>query len=184
MTEQANEIAAMRAWVDDVVIAHNFCPFARFIRTPERIRYHVCASDQAAEILEQLYQECRHLDTDEQTATTLIIIPQGVNDFSTYLDVLSLGETLLRQWGYEGKYQLASFHPDYCFEGDAPSSPGNFTNRSPYPAFHLIREADIEKAMGQYPEPVDAIYERNIEEAQSRGCTYFQNLLDKCKHAR
>ncbi|RDV29296.1 DUF1415 domain-containing protein [Alteromonas aestuariivivens] len=172
-------IEATRKWLDDVVIEHNFCPFARFVRHPERIHYAVCqeASDEA--ILTQLLQECQRLDEQPGIATTLLMVPAGYDDFEGYLDLLTIAEQFLHSWGYEGIYQLASFHPRYVFEGEPEDSPGHFTNRAPYPTFHLIREADIERALQDYGDP-DQIYQQNIALAEEKGCPYFQALLNGC----
>ena len=86
----------------------------------------------------------------------------GLEDFDDYLDFLAVAEALLVEQGYEGTYQLASFHPDYCFDGAEQDDPANFTNRSPWPMLHLLREAGLEQALAHYPEP-EAIPERNIE---------------------
>lgn len=176
-------IAATRQWVDDVVIAHNFCPFARFVRHPEKIRYCVASGD-AGELLESLYQECQLLDEDVDIATTLLILDNAeVDTFDGFLDILSMADRLLDDWGYRGIYQLASFHPDYQFEGESPDSPTHFTNRSPYPVLHLIREKDIERVLADFGDP-EKIYRDNMQTTQEKGEQHFQTLLSACKHTR
>ncbi|MCU7555704.1 DUF1415 domain-containing protein [Alteromonas sp. ASW11-19] len=176
-------ITATRKWVDDVVIAHNFCPFARFVRQPDRIRYRV-SKGTAGDILEDLFQECRMLDSDPEVATTLIILDsESTASFAGYLDILGMGERLLEEWGYRGVYQLASFHPDYLFDGEPEDAASHFTNRSPHPVLHLIREDDIEKALASYGAP-EQIYEDNMEVTEEKGQAYFKTLLKQCKHAQ
>ncbi|MDL4864468.1 DUF1415 domain-containing protein, partial [Halomonas elongata] len=92
----------------------------------------------------------------------------GLSDFDDYLDALGLAEALLVEQGYEGVYQLASFHPEYQFEGEVEDAPRNFTNRSPWPMWHLIREAGLERALAHYPDP-EAIPARNAVQMQALG---------------
>ena len=182
MNSEQAVITATRKWVDDVVIAHNFCPFARYVRHPERIHYAVCDRAQDEDILTRLLQECQRLDATPEIATTLLMLPTGYEDFNGYLDLLQIAEHFLASWRYEGVYQLASFHPDYLFEGEDENAPGHFTNRSPFPTFHLIREADIERALLDFGDP-DKIYQDNIALTEQKGCEYFRALLRGCTHS-
>ena len=173
-------IDATLKWVDDIVIKHNFCPFARYVRTPNQIRCKVIAGD-AGNVIQSLYDELRHLEENESTATTLIALTNpALADFDEYLDVLAIGDNMLHDWGYSGTYQLASFHPDYVFDGSDANDAENYTNRSPYPLLHLIREADITRYMKK-EEDAEKIFSRNIEKAQALGCTYFENALEVIK---
>ena len=174
-------IGATLKWVDDIVIKHNFCPFARYVRTPNQIRCVVVSGD-AGNVIQSLYDELRHLEENNSTATTLIALTHSsVADFNGYLDVLAIGENMLHDWGYSGTYQLASFHPDYVFDGSNVNDAENYTNRSPYPLFHLIREADITRYMKK-EEDAEKIFSRNIEKAQELGCPYFKGVLDALKN--
>ncbi len=176
-------IAATKKWVDDVVIAHNFCPFARFVRQPDRIRYHLSAGS-AADLLEDLYQECRRLDTSPEVATTLMVLDsESTAAFDGYLDLLGMAERMLEEWGYRGVYQLASFHPNYLFDGEPEEAASHFTNRSPHPVWHLIREDDIEKALASFGAP-EQIYQDNMQVTDEKGQAYFKTLLRQCKHAQ
>lgn len=173
-------IDATLKWVDDIVIKHNFCPFARYVRTPNQIRCKVIAGN-AGDVIQSLYDELRHLDENESTATTLLALTNpALADFDEYLDVLAIGDNMLHDWGYSGTYQLASFHPDYVFDGSDATDAENYTNRSPYPLLHLIREADITRYMKK-EEDAEKIFSRNIEKAQALGCPYFENALEVIK---
>ncbi|QPG06483.1 DUF1415 domain-containing protein [Salinimonas marina] len=175
-------IQATRQWIDQVVIGHNFCPFARFVRSPETIHYAVNAAYQAEDIMLALHAECQRLDNTPDIATTLLILP-GLKQFDRYLDVLELAQVMLEQWHYEGVYQLASFHPHYQFEGEAADAPSNYTNRSPYPVLHLLRETDITRVMADYEDP-HSIFENNMAETEKQGCAHFEQLLQQCKKPR
>ncbi len=173
-------IDATLNWVDDIVIKHNFCPFARYVRTPNQIRCVVITGD-AGEVIQSLYDELRHLEENDSTATTLIALTHpAIADFEEYLDVLAISDSMLHDWGFSGTYQLASFHPDYVFEGNDINDAENYTNRSPYPLLHLIREADITRYM-KNEEDAEKIFSHNIEKAQALGCPYFQNALEAIK---
>ena len=169
-------IDATLKWVDDVVIKHNFCPFARYVRTPNEIRCVVISGD-AGDIIQSLFDELRHLEENESTATTLIALTHStIADFDEYLDVLAIADSMLHDWGYSGTYQLASFHPDYVFDGSDVDDAENYTNRSPYPLLHLIREADITRYIKK-EEDAEKIFGHNIEKAKALGCPYFENVL-------
>ncbi len=173
-------IDATLNWVDDIVIKHNFCPFARYVRTPNQIRCVVITGD-AGDVIQSLYDELRHLEENDSTATTLIALTHpAIADFEEYLDVLAISDSMLHDWGFSGTYQLASFHPDYVFEGSDINDAENYTNRSPYPLLHLIREADITRYM-KNEEDAEKIFSHNIEKAQALGCPYFQNALEAIK---
>lgn len=173
-------INATLNWVDDIVIAHNFCPFAKYVRSPNQIRLEVLAGD-TGDILESLFNELHHLDNDDKTTTTLLILThEALADFDEYLDVLAIAERMLHDWGYSGTYQLASFHPNYVFDGNTENDSENYTNRSPYPLLHLIRESDISRYM-KNEDDAEKIFSHNIAKANSLGCPYFEAQLEKMK---
>jgi len=166
-------------WLKTVIIAHNICPFAKREFDKESIHYEVIHSAEMEEQLQSLISNCQLLDSDKNLETSLLIFPKGLNDFDDYLDFLAMANALLEKQGYEGIYQLASFHPNYCFEGVEADDASNYTNRAPYPTLHLIREASLEKVLENYPEP-EKIPQRNIEYTRQLGSQAMQNMLDKC----
>ncbi|KAA3621580.1 MAG: DUF1415 domain-containing protein [Bacteroidetes bacterium] len=167
-----------RNWVRSVIIGLNFCPFAKREFDRETIRYAVLKG-KVEDCLESLILECDLLNGDETVETTLVILPEGFESFDDFLDFLDLSNDLLHQQGYEGVFQLASFHPDYCFQGVPKDDPANFTNRSPFPMLHIIREASLEKAIAFHPDP-EGIPERNIELARQMGEEKLKKLLAAC----
>jgi len=134
----------------------------------DAIHYALAESAELEGLLHELVDECRQLDADPAIATTLLIAPAGMSDFGDYLDWLELAERLLEDLGYRGIYQLASFHPDYVFDGVEDDDPANATNRSPYPMLHLLREAELERALASHPDP-EAIPERNVTLLRAAG---------------
>ena len=174
-------IAQTKKWLSSVIIAHNYCPFAKREFDKSSIRYQVIYETEFNHLLKSVIQECIWLDQNEETETTLIIFPASLNDFDLFLDCLALAENLLVAQGYEGIYQIASFHPDYCFQGAEEGDPANYTNRSPYPMFHLIRESSVQVAIEKHPDP-ESIPERNIEHAREQGLDKMKAALEKCIH--
>ena len=154
-------IAETRHWVDTFVIGLNLCPFARREVDRNRLRILVSEADSALALASVLEQELDAIRDDEAIGTTLIVHPNALADFGAYLDFLEVADQLLVETELEGDIQIASFHPDYQFAGTGPGDLSNYTNRSPYPMLHLIREADVEQAALRHPD-VEGIPERNI----------------------
>ena len=177
MTQNSEQIiACTRLWVSEFVIAHNICPFAKHEFEKGSIHYKVISENKLEDQLQALILACIELDADLSKETSLIIYPNGLNNFENYLDFLEIATALLQKQHYEGVYQLASFHPDYCFEGIDKDDASNFTNRSPYPMLHLLRESSLEKAITSYPNP-EKIPQRNIEYTRELGTSQLTELL-------
>lgn len=172
-------IAQTKKWITDVVIGCNFCPFAAKEVKRNSIHYIVDTSTDIETSLQIFINECMRMDDDELTETSFIIYPNTFKDFDDYLDLVSLAEALLEKEDYEGIYQVASFHPEYCFEDANENDAENFTNRSIYPMLHILREASIEKALENYNDP-ENIPERNIKFVRGKGTVYMKMLRDAC----
>lgn len=177
--EHSEFISHTENWVKQVIMKYNICPFARQEVERKSIRYAVIEQSKMADALLGMMDECHFLDSNPETETTLVIFPKGFEGFYPYLDLVDLANDLMAEHGYEGTYQLASFHPDYCFEDEPQNSPANYTNRSPYPTIHIIREASMEKALAEYDDP-ESIPERNIAFASRKGSDFFEKLLVQC----
>lgn len=166
-------------WIKSVVIGCNFCPFAAKAVQLKSIRYVVLPDATMEGALALFFEELRFLDNTETIETTLLIFPDNFADFEEYLDLVTLAEHLSRDHDYDGVYQVASFHPDYCFEDADPLDPANYTNRSIYPMLHLLREDSITRAIEHYPDP-EGIPQRNIDFARSKGLKYMELLRAAC----
>ncbi len=172
-------ITQTKNWIREVVIGCNFCPFAAKEMKQDTIHYEVVTTTGIKAAREAFLAECQRLDNDESIATTLMIFPEAFPDFMGYLDLVDAVEKMLRQKGYEGIYQVASFHPLYQFAGTEPEDAANYTNRSIYPMLHILREAQIEKALLNFPDP-QSIPERNVKFAHEKGRAYMKMLRDSC----
>ncbi len=167
---------AVKSWIDNVIVGLNFCPFAKKEIERDTVRYAIFHSTQANDALDHLLDELMLLDSQVDVQTTILIFPSGFDNFEEYLDMLELANSLISRGGYGGIYQLASFHPNYCFDGEAQEDPANYTNRSPYPLLHILRESSVEAVLKRYPHP-QSIPENNIAKARELGTEFLQALL-------
>ncbi len=178
LTEEA--IAHTQRWIKSVVIDCNFCPFAARVYTNQTIHYTVSELQAAKDVLPLIQALFELLEEDPKTETAFLILPESFRDFDDYLSLVKKADRLLVKAGYEGIYQVASFHPDYCFQDADEDDPANYTNRSPYPMLHFLREESVEKALKFFPHP-ETIPEKNVDFARSKGLPYMQMLLSACK---
>ena len=171
--------AAMKRWVEDVVVGHQLCPFARDVLN--RLRIKISHSTTIEGILQDAQDELERLvNTDPDVLpTSILAVPQGLDVFNDYLDVLDLLETGLAHAGLDGQIQIASFHPRYVFDGADLDDPANGTNRSPVPAFHFLREDDVEQARMRHPD-TESVPDRNIRLFRKMGKKAVNDLLGGC----
>ena len=146
-------IAATRQWIEKAVIGLNLCPFAKAVYVKNQVRFVVSHAPHLDGLLEDLDRELDFLAAADPEAvdTTLLIHPTLLPDFLDFNDFLQLAEAAVDEHELEGVIQIASFHPQFQFEGTAPDDIGNFTNRAPFPTLHLLREASIERAVAAFP---------------------------------
>lgn len=172
-------IEQTKRWITDVVVGCNFCPFAAREVKRGTIFYEVLDTDSPELIMESCLAMMDRLDNEPGIETALIILPSGFGDFEHYLDLVETADELIAENEYEGIYQVASFHPGYLFAGSSESDASNYTNRSPYPMLHFLREESLSKAIDSHPD-IDGVPERNIAFANEKGLTYMQQLLAAC----
>ncbi|TQV72247.1 DUF1415 domain-containing protein [Aliikangiella marina] len=178
--DEQQVINAIKYWIKNTIIEYNFCPFAKREFDRGSIHFELVNDANTEEQLHSLVNEFKRLDESSEIETTIVIYPVGLESFFDYLDFLEIANDLLIEEGYEGTYQLASFHPDYCFNDVTQEDPSNFTNRSPYPAIHILREASLEKVLEGYLDP-ESIPENNIELARETGAEVFEKILTDSK---
>jgi uncharacterized protein len=156
-------LAETRAWVDHAVIGLNLCPYAKGPQVKGQVRYALSTATDAEGLLADLVIELQRLAACpiDEIETTLLVHPQVLGDFEDYNDFLDVADAAVEELALEGVLQVASFHPDYRFEGTAADDIANATNRSPYPTLHLLREESIDRAVAAFPE-AESIYEANM----------------------
>ncbi|SHE80736.1 hypothetical protein SAMN04487965_0694 [Microbulbifer donghaiensis] len=160
-------VDSVQQWLRDVVVGLNLCPFARKPMRAGQIRYKVSEARDDESLMAELLEEFRLLDNTpvEELETTLLIVPQHLQEFADFNQFLDLAEWLIERQEYTGIYQLATFHPDYQFAGTRPDDAENLTNRTPYPILHLLREASLARALENYPDP-ESIPANNIRRVE------------------
>jgi hypothetical protein len=182
MSSESREIIldATRHWLVRAVIGLNLCPFAKAVYVKNQIRYAISEAIDMEGVLTDLESELSMLAQAEPAIidTTLLVIPNALADFLDYNDCLFFAERMLKQLRLEGTLQIASFHPQYQFEGSEPDDIENYTNRAPYPILHLLREASIERAVQAFPDATD-IYERNQETLRRLGLQGWKRWLEQ-----
>ena len=173
--EQA--IAETREWLEQAVIGLNLCPFAKAVQAKGQVRYVVSDDTDPEDLLNTLCEELQRLaDADpEEVDTTLLIHPRVLVDFLDYNDFLEVADQAVEDMGLEGVLQVASFHPDYQFEGTDRDDVSNASNRSPYPTLHLLREDSVDRAVQAFPE-AEKIYETNIATLERLGADGWAEL--------
>ena len=159
-----------RAWVDRAVIGLNLCPFAKSVQVKGQVHYAVSQARTTQALLEDLVHELNQLvalDSIDRD-TTLLIAPGCLDDFLDFNDFLVLADRSLEDLDLDGVIQIASLHPDYQFAGTRADDITNYTNRSPYPTLHLLREDSIDRAVAAFPE-AESIFERNMATMERLG---------------
>jgi hypothetical protein len=172
-------IEQTKKWIHEVVIGCNFCPFAAKVMKQDSVFYAVEESTDTAICLDLFLKEIERLDDNAHIETSFVIFPNAFGSFENYLDLVETAEELLTEKGYEGIYQLASFHPLYQFADAAPKDAANYTNRSVYPMLHLLRESAIDEVLENYADP-ENIPQNNINFARKKGLLYMKMLRDSC----
>lgn len=179
MTTDSSElvIAATQRWLERAVIGLNLCPFAKAVHVKQQVRYIVSAAATQDDLLADLERELSFLAEADPVLvdTTLLIVPGQFDEFLDFHFFLMEAEALLKRMDLQGTLQIASFHPQFEFAGNAPDDAANYTNRSPYPTLHLLREASIDRAVAAFPD-ASAIYERNIETLERLGPEGWDDL--------
>ena len=171
-----------RQWLEKAVIGLNLCPFAKAPHVKNLVRISVSQARHLDGFLEDLDRELQLLgDTPaDELETTLLVHPTLFPDFDTFNQMLDIADAAIVDNGLEGIVQIAPFHPDFQFEGTDSDDIGNYTNRSPYPNLHLIREDSIAKAAQAFPD-ASAIFERNIALLEEMGHEGWDKLdIPRC----
>lgn len=181
MQQQDTEaiIAHTKKWITEVVVGCNFCPFASKELKRGSIYYKVIADANLQTVLQAVALAIQQLDNEPGIETSLLILPNQFQLFDEYLDLVELTEAFIEKENYEGIYQVASFHPAYLFAGSTEEDPSNYTNRSPYPMLHFLREESVSRAIDSYPD-IDEVPERNIRFTRQKGLLFMQQLLATC----
>ena len=171
------EIDRSRHWLERAVIGLNLCPFAKAVHARGQVRWVLSDATTEVALLADLVHELQVLQdaSADEVETTLIVHPHVLGDFEDYNQFLDLADAAISELDLEGEIQVASFHPQYRFAGSAPDAIEDFSNRSPYPMLHLLREASIARAVAAFPD-AEKIYGRNMDTLRALGHAGWQAL--------
>jgi hypothetical protein len=174
-----NAIQDTQIWFEKAVIGLNLCPFAKAVHTKGQIRWVLCDATKPEALLATLVQELQVLASASPEAidTTVLVHPNVMQDFLDFNDFLDVADGTLEELQLDGVLQIASFHPQFQFEGTDRDDMGNCSNRAPYPTLHLLREDSIERAVAAFPDAAE-IFERNIETLEKLGPDGWRKLFE------
>lgn len=171
-------IEITKSWIHTFVIGLNICPFAGHPFREDLIRYRLEETDSVEKLVETLMEELDFLQKNksEEIETSILIHPNVLSEFLDYNDFLSVAGAVLEEMNLEGEIQIASFHPDYQFAGEAKNAPSNYVTRSPFPMLHLIRESSVTKAIEMYPDIEQVPYD-NIKKLNDLGLEKIKEII-------
>lgn len=171
-------IQITKSWIDQFVIKHNLCPFAAFPFRNKKIRYQLEETEDVEKLVMTLINELNYIKnkSGQELETSLIIHPKVLNEFLDYNDFLYAANELLKEMNLDGEIQIASFHPNYQFAGEAEDAPSNFVTRSPFPMLHLLREDSVAKAIQSHPNTEQIPFE-NIDKMNEIGFDQLNSFL-------
>lgn len=177
--EPTAAIAATQNWVKKMVIGLQLCPFARLPFDEGRIHFRCIEAEGLEAKLVEFWKEIEWMTAKgrREVSNSLLIFPADFQDFGDYLDFLDLAEQLLNDQGRDDDFQLASFHPNYQFDGVGEGDPANSTNRSPYPMLHILRVEEVAAAIAGHPD-IEAVPERNVKVLRELGEEGIQKILE------
>lgn len=163
-------IAATTTWLMRAVIGLNLCPFAKAVHVKGQIRYVVSEATTPEALADELVRELEFLAEAkaETVDTTLLIHPHVLQDFLDFNDFLEVADGIVEELELDGILQVASFHPQFQFENTESDDITNYTNRSPYPTLHLLREDSVERAVAAFPDELE-IASANIATLEKLG---------------
>ncbi|GHA19945.1 hypothetical protein GCM10008090_32170 [Arenicella chitinivorans] len=172
-----NEVVkAVERWLTAVVIELNLCPFAQREYRSNRVRFKASDARNEEAVLRDLVVEMSLLTRRPDIETTLLILPYTLSDFLYFNEFLGFADQLLEEMQLDGVYQIASFHPQYQFDGTESEDAENYTNRAPYPILHILRESSLSKVIERHPDP-ESIPANNIQLMNTLGKRHMQLLL-------
>jgi hypothetical protein len=159
-----------RVWLERAVIGLNLCPFAKSVHVKGQVHYAVSAARNAAQLREDLVRELQALMAEDALVrdTTLLIAPDCLADFLDFNDFLEQADQTLADLELDGVLQIAALHPLFQFAGTDVDDITNFTNRSPYPTLHLLREESVDRAVAAFPD-AESIFEKNMQTLEELG---------------
>lgn len=166
MIDDQKIISEVYRWIEAAVIGLDLCPFAESVYRQRQIHTVVSESEQVDELMFEVHQEIQRLRKQPEIETTLLIITHQLQDFTDFNEMLDHVDALIKAYQWIGEFQIASFHPCYQFANTQIDDRENWSNRSPYPILHILRESSVKQAVSHYPEAL-TIPARNSRKLRS-----------------
>ncbi len=172
-------IAAVKHWLEVAVIGLNLCPFAKAVHVKDQIRYVVSDATNIDALADDLVRELEALAeaNPEKIDTTLLILPNVLQDFLDFNDFLDVADEIVEELELDGILQVAPFHPQFQFEDTETDDITNYTNRSLFPILHLLREDSVTRAVEAFPDEMH-IAENNITTLRKLGHAGWKALFE------
>ena len=177
MSNNQKIISRVHHWIEAAVIGLNLCPFAKSVYQQNKVRCVVSESEEVDALMLELYQQCQYLIETPEIETTLLIIPYQLQEFADFNEILDQVDALIEGYEWVGIFQIASFHPKYQFENSRLEDRENWSNRSPFPILHILRESSVAQALSGYQNP-EKIPETNIEKLKAMDATEFNRIFN------
>ncbi len=177
MIEERKIISRVHHWIEKAVIGLDLCPFTKSVYRQNKLRCWVSNSKQVDALMLELYQQCQYLIETPEIETTLLIIPQQLQEFADFNQMLDQVDALMAAYQWTGIFQIASFHPEYQFNHTSVDDRENWSNRSPYPILHILRESSVERALAGYPNS-ERIPEKNIRTLSAMDPTELDHIFN------
>ena len=173
---------ATEKWVNMFVCELNLCPFAKDVVKSNKLRIKQVIGEDSKDVATQIIDEIVKLQEGtgpEAHESTLLVVPQ-FRDFDAYLDLVEDVQTVSEETELCDDVQIATFHPDYMFRDTSADDVTNWTNRSPYPAVHLLRTDDVSNAIDAYKGNTEIIWTRNKKTVNKLGLEKLQKMMSEC----
>lgn len=180
MSDSTSIISSVKKWLEHTVIGLQLCPFAKSVLDADKIQYTVSDTEDTEALLLELHEEFKRLDDTPEIETTLVVVHRQLEDFDSFNQVLDIVDDMLVQYGWSGVFQVASFHPQYQFADTHIDDRENWTNRAPYPIFHILRESSLELAIEHFPD-IDDLPQANIDKMNALSAEVFEQVLQSSR---
>ena len=151
-------------WIRKVVIGLNLCPFAEKPLRQNQLKVSVVRGNDDEDVAAAVVYELISRSDEKNDGTTVVVAPDFYpNDFERYMDLVQyIEDDVMEEHDLHGIVQIAPFHPQFTFAGSGDGV-DNYTNRSPYPIFHILRENEVELAVDKLGGDSSKVWQRNVD---------------------
>jgi hypothetical protein len=151
-------------WIKQVVIRLNLCPFAERPLRENKVKVSVVRGNDDEFVAAAVVYELISRSDEQHEGTTIVVAPEFYpDDFERYMDLVQyIEDGVMEEHDLHGLVQIAPFHPKFEFSGSGGDGVDNYTNRSPYPMFHILRENEVSLAVDKLGGDASKVWQRNV----------------------